>query len=370
MSKTNLSAKDKRTLYFKCGGRCSRCCTALDYDAFSRTKTATEEHAHIIGDSEFGPRGSLQSTQLAAEINNIIILCPTCHTVVDKEVSYYTVERLHYIKSAHEMKVTRLLDSLKNESAQIVKYASKIGSNVVNLDDSKIDEAVRESGYYASRIPTDLNPSHTAFSDSDVNFWQSEWEQLKSFFEQTIGEERKKGQACKILLFALAPIPLLIRLGMLFGDLSDVFVYQKRREPDTWVWDSESIKTDLTIIEPDQCHGIVAIKLSLSDKISDDRIHSVLGDDVSIWELTHDNPNNDFLQHPNQLSTLRTSYRELFQRIREKHGQNTKIHVFPACPTSAAVEFGRTYMPKADAQMLLYDQNWSTGRFNLAFDLS
>lgn len=42
---------------------------------------------------------------------NLILLCPTCHTIVDKDEAKYTVERLRAIKSAHENKVSEAIRS-------------------------------------------------------------------------------------------------------------------------------------------------------------------------------------------------------------------------------------------------------------------
>jgi hypothetical protein len=124
------------------------------------------------------------------------------------------------------------------------------------------------------------------------------------------------------------------------------------------------------IITPSVKAAQVAVKLSLSDSITDDRVQSILGMDTAIWNVTHQNPNNDFIKNRAHLADLRNTFRTLFRQIREVHGQNTIIHVFPACPVSAAVEFGRSYMPKTDAGLILYDQNKETGGFALAYDLS
>lgn len=184
----------------------------------------------------------------------------------------------------------------------------------------------------------------------------------------SILKEQRKDE--KILLFALAPIPLLIRLGMLFGDITDVDVFQKHREPNTWAWLDNVSQIGYEITPPTRKSPTVALKLSLSDNISDDRVQKVLGDDISIWNITHPNPNNDYIKNRDHLADLREKYRELFRLIREYHGQGTMIHVFPACPISAAIEFGRTHMPKADGRLVLYDQSIKNGGFSLAFDLS
>jgi hypothetical protein len=371
MSKTNLKSSDKFMLCFKCGGLCSLCCEPLDYDKFSRSNIDVKEYAHIIADSEDGPRGCSKSKKYAGDIDNIILLCPSCHTKVDKDKKLicYTVEKLHSIKDYHEQRVRKQLYALKNEQALVVKYISKIGKTqpIISLD--KIGEAVRESGYIAQRFPIDLNPNNTAFSDDRSKFWSNEWSQLEEKFRQEIQVLKEQQSDEKFLLFAIAPIPLLMRLGMLFGDISEVDVFQKHREPDTWAWLDDDSMIDYQIIPPTVKASTVAAKLSLSDNITNDRVQNVLGKDISIWNITHQKPNNDFIKTPQHLSALREKYRELFRMIREFHGQDAVIHIFPACPVSAAVEFGRAYMPKADARLVLYDQNANNNGFSMAYDL-
>jgi hypothetical protein len=372
MSKTNLKYNDKWELYFKSGGLCSICCESFDYDKFSRSNIDVKEYAHIIADSEDGTRGCSASAKYAGDINNIILLCPTCHTRVDKDkkLEYYTVEKLHSIKDDHEQRVREHLSSLKNRQAWGVRYTSRIGDNQPTILSDKIDEAIRAEGFIAQRSPIDLNPNNTAFCDDENQVWESEWAQLQAKFQQEVTTLKVQRKDEKFLLFAIAPIPLLIRLGLLFGDITEVDVFQKHREPNTWVWLKDDSIIDYQIDPPMVKASTVAIKLSLSDNITDDRVQKVLGNDVSIWTITHQNPNNDYIKSREHLSALRDKYRELFRMIREYHGQDTVAHVFAACPVSAAIEFGRVYMPKADARLRLYDQNSKQDGFHLAYDLS
>ena len=368
LSKTKLKLEYKRKLFFDCGGRCSRCCNALDYDVFSRATVESQEYAHIIGESEDGPRGSDQSRLYSGDISNIIVLCPTCHTIIDKNLTYYTVARLTNVKKKHEEKVIKLLDSLKNTESLAVKYTSPIGCVIPVVDEGKMDDAIRESGYYSSRIPVDLNPNNTVFSDGSQEFWDAEWTQLSANFSSKIVALQERGSLTPVLLFALAPQPLLIRLGTLLSDITDVRVFQKRREPDTWTWDKGEHNQTFCVLSPIERHETVAVKLSLSDIVADDRVHAILGKNVSIWTITHEAPKMDFLCHPNQLEQLRVAYRDFFQQVRAYHGQNAVLHVFPASPNSAAVEFGRTWMQKVDARLVLYDHVKERGEFVLAYN--
>ena len=314
MSKTNLKAQDKRDLYFESGGLCALCCTQLDYDKFSRSDINVKEYAHIIGDREGGTRGSAESKKYARNINNIILLCPTCHTRVDKDkaLEFYTVEKLHDIKNKHKQRVREQLSALQNEHALVVKYTSKIGIIQPIITHEQINEAVRSANLIAPQYPIDLNPNNTAFHDDTDQFWESEWNQLQEKFKQDISVLKEQRKSEKMLLFAIAPIPLLIRLGMLFGDIADVDVFQKHREPDTWAWLDDASQIEYEISAPTTKCSTVAVKLSLSDSITDDRIQKVLGKDISIWNITHQNPNNDYIKNRKHLSALREKYRELF----------------------------------------------------------
>lgn len=121
--------------------------------------------------------------------------------------------------------------------------------------------------------------------------------------------------------------------------------------------------------DPVQAGGVVALKLGVSAHIDDDRITSVLGDDVSIWSLSAKNANNDVLRTPEDLSLWRRQVRAVLEAIKDKHGGGQMIHVFPAIPVSAAVELGRVWMPKAHPPMRVYDHNWALGGFRQTLDI-
>lgn len=56
--------------------------------------------------------------------------------------------------------------------------------------------------------------------------------------------------------------------------------------------------------------------------------------------------------------------------IKEKHGQQTALHIFPAMPVACAVELGRIRMPKADMPWFIYDQNNKQKKFINALEIS
>ena len=135
-------------------------------------------------------------------------------------------------------------------------------------------------------------------------------------------------------------------------------------------WQDQGQDIGFEIIQPDKKFAQVALNISLSAKIDNQRVFSILGEDASIWTLTITNPNNDFLKTREQLSEFRQLFRALLDNIKYDHGQDSLLHIFPAAPVSIAIEIGRVWMPKADLPLRIYDQNSARGGFIHAFDIN
>jgi hypothetical protein len=148
-------------------------------------------------------------------------------------------------------------------------------------------------------------------------------------------------------------------------------VYQLHREPPDWRWQATPDEFLFQVEPPAEIHENVALNLSLSATIENRRIFNTLGQEtLSIWKMTVTEPNNDFLKSRGQLRQFRQQFRLLLDRIKSRHGQGPELHVFPAVPVSIAVEIGRVWMPKADLQLCICDQNSKLGGFTktLSFD--
>jgi hypothetical protein len=147
-------------------------------------------------------------------------------------------------------------------------------------------------------------------------------------------------------------------------------VYQLHREPyPTWHWLDGPKNFEFQIKAPSRFNNPPVLIISLSDSIAYNRITAVLGDEVSIWELTINKPHNDFLKSKTQLSKYRETIRKLMVEIGKAHGKSTPLSIFPAMPVACAVELGRVRMPKADMLWILYDQNNKQNCFIKALEI-
>lgn len=132
-----MRQKDIKLLWGRAASRCSKCKADLAYDEKARSGAmAVGEQAHIVAESEDGPRGkSSLTTEERDEYANLILLCPTCHTVVDGAELDFPVERLHQIKTRHELWVSEsLAEPSAGEDAAALVYAHVIDQLVDGFD--------------------------------------------------------------------------------------------------------------------------------------------------------------------------------------------------------------------------------------------
>ena len=115
MSKTYIPKDVQHEVWWKAAGRCEfkGCNKPLYKHGITLDKCKISELAHIIGDSENGPRGDKDlSKALAKDPKNIMLLCSECHKYIDNEgKDKYTAEMLFDMKKRHEDRIAKLTSS-------------------------------------------------------------------------------------------------------------------------------------------------------------------------------------------------------------------------------------------------------------------
>lgn len=374
MSVTNISEKNKFLLWGKAAGRCEyRGCNKCMYkDNLTKAEFNQAYIAHIVADSPNGPRGDInRSKSLADDLSNLMLLCDTHHRLVDKhDVDGHPESLLIEMKKEHEDRISRIVDIAPNLDSHIVIYKANVGEHTPMLTYESIREYLLPNNYPAINRSIDLGLENSPQRDKDSLFWQTEVNILEENFKNNIKPLIKNSSINHISLFAFAPMPLLIKLGTLLNDITKLEVHQPIRNPKTWNLNEEDIQTDYIMISPVNKQSKVALNISLSGTINNDRITDVLGDDVSIYTLTIQNPFNDFLQSKKQLVDFSVIIRKLFDEIKFEYGSKTTLHIFPAMPIAISIELGRYWMPKADMPLVIYDENKLNEGFFKAIEIN
>lgn len=349
-------------LWGRSAGRCEfRGCNRPLYKSLVTQESVNlAEKAHIWGFSAGGPRAGRSRTKALNDINNLMLVCHDCHCKMDKNVGNYPVDLLMAMKAEHERRVQMLTGIAMNRSSQVVVYGAAIGQENSPLDKERVHAAMAPYRYPMTEEPIRLSMVWSG-RDSAAEYWTIESNNLRREFERHV-RPRLDADRCHWSVFGLAPMPLLVLLGALFTDKTDVEVYQLQREPvPAWGWLDGQGTSQFELHVPEDMVALPVLVISLSARISHDRVRNAVGTSVAIWELTHELPHNDFLKTRAQLSAFREAARATIAKIAECHGVTTPLKIFPAMPVAAAVELGRIRMPKADMPWELFDQQGDQG---------
>jgi hypothetical protein len=110
-----ITAKTRKMLWGRAGGRCSFDGCQIELIKLSeagKEDSVLGEEAHIIAQSKDGPRGEIPIESPRINLyENLILLCPTHHTLIDAQPEKYNVDGLHEMKKNHEFWVDSNLRS-------------------------------------------------------------------------------------------------------------------------------------------------------------------------------------------------------------------------------------------------------------------
>lgn len=373
MSVTYIPQPVKFILWGKAAGRCQYrgCNKSLFTDALTKGEFNQSYIAHIVADVAGGPRGdAIRSPLLSQDVTNLMLLCDTHHRKIDKDdVAGHPEPLLLEMKKEHEDRIAIAADIAYDMQSHIVTYKANVGTHTPVVTYESVREYLLPTHYPAQASAIDLGLNNSPQRDRNASFWQAELDNLETQFNEQLRPKLRKNEINHLSLFAFAPIPLLIKLGTLLNDIQDIDVHQPVRAPKTWNLSDDLGQEAYSVIKPTENHPIVALNISLSANITNDRITAVLGDDCSIYTLTIGTPFNDYLKNKIHLADFSIAVRQLLNEIKSVHGGATELHVFPAMPIATAIEFGRVWMPKADMPLVIYDENTALGGFNKAIKI-
>lgn len=369
-----ISKDVERELWARAAGRCQfNACNKLLYKSpITQERVNISEKAHIYSFSKDGPRGwgpLLLNRKALNEIGNLLLVCHDCHKTIDQDIAglKYSASLLQKWKRDHETRIELVTRILPRQKSNVVLFRASIGTDAVSISVDDANHALFPDWFPHEETPIVLEMKWEG-RESDPLYWAREEENLLRGFERMIRPLIAEGTHFSI--FAFAPMPLLVRLGTLLTEKTAVETYQLQREPvQNWRWNEVASEIAYRISPPQSFEHPPALIVSLSAKVSTDRVHRTIGPNVSIWELSIDAPNRDFLKTRQHLSNFRKTARALIDEIEGRHGTSVPLAIFPAMPVAAAVELGRVRMPKVAMPWVIFDQHDAQAGFVKALEI-
>lgn len=135
-SEVSISTLARKLLWGRAANHCSMdgCRKPLVHHVADggRSPIVIGEEAHIVARSEDGPRGnSTLSAEQRDDYDNLILLCPNHHSLIDKAPEDYSVASLRAMKVAHELWVGESLGAVLDASQ--VKCAALVDDLTAKL---------------------------------------------------------------------------------------------------------------------------------------------------------------------------------------------------------------------------------------------
>lgn len=355
-------------LWGRAAGRCefAGCNRVLSRSSVTQEQVNVAQKAHIYAFSPGGSRGHEDVPGEALNLaENLMLVCHECHRKIDQfgDGGRYTARLLQEWKAAHEQRVELVTGIDAGRRSHVLFYGANVGVHSSPFVFNEAAGAMFPGRYPAEGRAIALGVIDSTVQDKTPEYWASEANGLVAQFRSRVGERLSRREIDHLSVFALAPQPLLVLLGTLLGDIVPADVYQRHREPPTWCWPSSASPLAFKVERPATFDGPPALVLGLSATVTRDRVESVLGSGVRVWNVSVPGPHNDLIRSREHLSQFRALLRQLFDEIKAAHGQTTTLHVFPVGSVSFAVELGRARMPKADMPWCIYDQNNERGGF-------
>ena len=364
-----------REVWARAGGVCMfPGCDAVLYRDVHLAKAAQfGEVAHNVAASANGERGDPQRSRLLShDPDNLILFCPTHHTLVDRPRAGkdYPDTLLQQWKERHEAAI-RTAGTMSGTTAHALVLQGPIGRQTVALALTTIPHAMLQHDLVLGANPTVLAIDTSGHIPNSPAYWQHAVSQIRDhvrMLQNTLGLQRQP-----LAVFALADMPTLMALGFALGHAAAVTVFQFNPVANGGDWRFPNLTApapDFRVRWPDTLSGEIALVLSLSGPIEHDRVRARLAPaSCSIIEVTVDQPTTDFVLGPATLEAFAKVLRAIVAKLEGLTAKSASVHVFPAMPASLAVTFGRFVKPKVSFPFRIYDAQGRDAPFEYAVSL-
>lgn len=368
VARTKLRHGTELLLVARAAGRCEfRGCNEFLY-VHPLTGEAGNfgENAHIVAFRRGGPRGDASGRPANIDDpDNLMLLCRRDHKLIDDNEARYTVDELRAHKREHEARIKRVTALGPSMQTTVVRFTARIGDFKPTIGQAEVAAAL------LPRYPADW------FCNIDLNGLGAEtpgamYDLACCRIDQEIGKLHAVGADLErtqhLSLFALAPIPLLIKLGHAVGNKVATDFYQCHRDKaDRWSWyeGEEPVQYKVTMRQHGAGATKVGLVLALSGPVPAESLPAIIDPSFMVYEIGLANrlPTTSFLRQREDLEAFRDAYRTLLARIRGEHPGLVELHLFPAAPAPVAVACGFDLLPKVDPVLVIYDNVKEEGGF-------
>lgn len=353
-------------LFVKAGGRCEfdGCPHYLIEHPVTLTEGNFAQVAHIVAFRPDGPRGRVtRRPKNIHRLENLMLLCPQCHKLIDDHPNEYTRRTLTEYKRRHEKWIRQAVGMSPDRKTALLVFTAPIGKQTVAIGYDHMLEAVAPR-YPVSREGLEIDLTNLLEEKPSVNAVAQETiaSRLDRYFDS--GEWQRTGH---VSVFALGPMPLLVYLGSRLSNKVSMDFFQRHRDTENWSWKKSgvAVKYKFHKIRGGDDSKCVALLLCLSGTGPRENLPAEIDSAYAVYEMTLDGmtASPTFLSRREDLEGFRSAFQEALAEISKVHGSLRELDLFPAVPAPVAVLCGRETLPKVHPALRVFDYDKANGGF-------
>ncbi|HQC54433.1 MAG TPA: SAVED domain-containing protein [Clostridia bacterium] len=366
----------EKMLWAMSAGRCEKCGRLIYQHPLSKVMGNFSQIAHNLPVSDKGKRAEYKIKMISTnmdinDIQNLLLLCYDCHHEIDfVHPEDYPPDVLLKLKNDFEEFVVKTTNIERIIPTLVLKYSPNLHGRKMMIN-TEIQKALVPKKAMDDDI--DLTLKDSSYGVEDPIYWELEEKNLIRSFEKRVipAIENYRSGFLNISVFAIGPIPLLVKLGDLLSNKQNIDVYQLKKSPATWDWEISENQTTYIVnyIQENKNPKKVILILSLSGQIKKEEVQSVTSwENAIVVEVKPDHEQyDDYLRNKTQLENFVHCYQVLKEDLRKKCTNDTKIHVFAAVPASVAIEIGRHRNNTVDLPLVVY--NYTNKKYEVAINI-
>jgi hypothetical protein len=308
------------------------------------------------------------------QADNLILLCPDCHSEIDKPgvLDLVTVEWLTAQKREHEARIRQVTGLDPVRETAILRLVGDLRGSSVELDLKTAANAVITTDARFPRftlsadgigIEIDLRQIPREATPTE-DYWRSCTSKIDDTIEHKLKEAVRRGDVKHVSVFAYARLPSLVYLGSKLNDTYEVEIYQRLRATQAWGWtDAEAATFTVT---PSTAAGPEAVLiLNVSGTVDPADLPDELRHLPQFVVAIEGTPGVDAIASRASLNAFEQTIRDLLASFERGGKLVRRLHVFAALPMSAAVGLGRAHDRHVHPALAIYDRTDGAYRYAL-----
>jgi hypothetical protein len=198
---------------------------------------------------------------------------------------------------------------------------------------------------------------HLNHGDQSALMWQTLKAEQEKHFEDVIAPTIEKNPNSQIVYFGLAPIPLCIHLGYLFGGISKVDVFQHHHDNKNWHWQGNEASNPIVENLPNEQfdgEGDIIIRFGTYTKINALDTQEILSRPIRAVNIFPEKTDRDLLGTIDDAKKYAKIFFDALKQLKENLPGANEIHLFAAVPCGLAFLMGTEIQPNVHLPIIVY----------------